>query len=247
MDFRRLSCAALVAGAAALAGCMTTGKPEPAEAPKPVAARAAAPSPDDPIGVKARLRAFITHDGLTTTPAKPGEAARLTAAWNNKIIYAPDPVHGGQPVPGLMGKLWLFGPDVAVPLTVDGEIFVGVWDNGPTVNGGPPVLLEAWHIDAEAAKKLRRPDFIGGDAYNLFLPMSQYNVDLKRINVVARFNGADGRSLVSAPETLTLDHSATLQRAAERLGGLGSGPARPEAAGPIPNPLPINFPEAPRK
>lgn len=245
MDLRRLSCAVLVVGAASFVGCTSPGKPEPAEPPKPVAARAVAPPPTtDPMG---RLRAFVAGDGLTTTAAKPGEVARLTAAWNNKIIYAPDPVHGGEPVPGLMGKLWLFGPDVSTPLTADGEIFVGAWDNGPTINGGQPVLLEVWHIDSEAAKRIRRPDFIGGDAYNLFLPMTQYNVDLKRINVVARFNGADGRCLVSAPETLTLDHSATLQRAAERLGGLASGPARPQAAGPTPNPIPINFPEAPQK
>jgi hypothetical protein len=249
MDLRRLSCAALVVGAAALAGCTTPGKPEPAEAPKPVAAaRAVAPPPPpatDPMG---RLRAFISGDGLSTTPARPGEAARLTASWNNKVIYAPDPVHGGNPVPGLMGKLWVFGPDEAVPLALDGEIFVGAWDNSRTAAGGEPVLLEVWHIDGEAAKKVRRKDFFGGEAYNLFLPFSQYNVDLKQINVVARFNGADGRSLVSTPQTLTLDHSATLQRAAEKLAGLSNGPVKPPAAaGPTPNPVPINFPEPPPK
>ena len=59
---------------------------------------------------------------------------------NNKVIYAPDPVHGGNPVPGLMGKLWVFGPDESVPLSLDGEIFVGAWDNSRTAQGGEPVL-----------------------------------------------------------------------------------------------------------
>jgi len=254
MDLRRLSCAALVAGAAALAGCVTPAKPEAADAPKPAApeakAPAAAPAAGDPMG---RLRAFIAGDGLATTAARPGQGARLTASWNNKVIYAPDPVHGGNPVPGMMGKLWVFGPDEAVPLSLDGEIFVGAWDNSRTAEGGEPVLLEVWHMDPEAARKVRRKDFFGGEAYNLFLPFSQYTVDLKRINVVARFNGADGRSLVSTPEILTVDHSATLERARERLAGLSPDPGgRPAAAGPPPGPaavtpLPINFPESPRK
>lgn len=253
MDVRRLSCAALVLGVAGLAGCISPFKPETVtQPPKAVEVNAAAPAPpppapttpsaDDQMG---RLRAFVTGDGLATTPANPGQGARLTAAWQNKVIYAPDPTHGGNPVPGLMGKMWVFGPDEGVPLSLDGEIFVGAWDNSRTVHGGEPVLLEVWHLDPAAAKKVRRAGFMGGEEYYLFLPWSQYHVDLKQINVVARFNGADGRSLVSAPETLTLDHSTTLQRAAERLGGLPNGaPARPTAAGPQ---VPINFPEAPKK
>ena len=171
-------------------------------------------NPDDPI--KARLRAFIAGDGLATTPARPGQGARLTASWNNKVIYAPDPTHGGNPIPGLMGKLWVFGPDEAVPLSMDGEIFVGAWDNSQTANGGEPVLLEVWHINPEAVKKIRRRDFIGGEAYNLFLPWTQYHVDLKQINVVARFNGADRRSWW--PPGIMTWTTPAVQRAQERPG-----------------------------
>lgn len=254
MDPRRLSCAALLTGAAILSGCITPPKSDPPEAPKAVAAAAvplaAPPTPvsnaPDPMG---RLRAFIAGDGLATTPAQPGQAGRLTAAWSNKVVFAPDPTKGGQPAPGLMGKLWLFGPpDEGIPLSLDGEVFVGIWDNSPTVNGGEPTLIEVWHFDAEALRKVRRKDFIGGEAYNLFLPSSKYHVDLKQINVVARFNCADGRSLVASPDTLTLDHAATLERAKQRLEGLSPGPvARPSAAGPMPGPLPNNLAEAPPK
>jgi hypothetical protein len=250
MDLRRLSCAALVVGAASLTGCLTPSKPEPAEAAKPVAAAAPATPAAGPGDQMARLRAFIANDGLAGPPAKVGQAARLTAAWNNKVIYAPDPTHGGDPVPGLMARIWMFGPDTKDSLAVDGELFVGAWDMGPKTAGGQPVLLEVWHIDPEAARKFRRPDFVG-EGYTLFLPWSNYHVDLKQINVVARFNGADGRSLVSSPETLTLDHSATLQRAAERLAGLSNGGAAKAEVklptGEVPGPLPINFPEASRK
>jgi hypothetical protein len=159
----------------------------------------------------------VSHQGLSTAPARPGEAARLTTAWNNKVIYAPDPTHGGDPVPGLLARIYVFGPDEAVPLDPDGELVVGVWDLAPKAEGRPPALMELWHIDRETAKKFRRPDFMG-QGYTLFLPWSKYNVDVKQVNVVARYNAADGRCVVSSPETLSIDHSATLQRAAEKVG-----------------------------
>ena len=117
-----------------------------------------------------------------------------------------------------MAKLWLFGPDESIPIIPDGEIIVGMWENPPKGSGRQPVLLELWHIDRESARKLRKRDFMGGESYSVFLPSGKYHVDLKQVNVIMRYNGADGRCLVSRPETLTIDHSATLQRAAEKLG-----------------------------
>jgi hypothetical protein len=234
MASHRLSAAAL--GVTLLAGCVTTTRPDPAHAKVVAAEQPAAAIPDDPLppGLSPKFVAFLTHQGLSAPPAKPGQAARLTAAWNNKVIYAPDPTHGGDPVPGLLARLYVFGlieegnPASGVPLEPDGELLVGLWDLAPKEAGKPPELLELWHIDRETAKKFRRPDFMGS-GYTLFLPWSKYNVDLKRVNVVARYNGADGRCLVSTPETLTIDHSATLQRAAEKL-----GVARPEVGTELP-------------
>jgi hypothetical protein len=228
MASHRLSVFAIPLGAALLAGCVTVDKPDPAK-PKALAAEGpAAPIADDPLppGLSPKFVAFVTHQGLSHTPAKPGEPSRLTAAWNNKIIYAPDPTHGGDPVPGLLARLYVFGPDESIPLDPDGELIVGVWDLGPKAEGKSPALMELWHIDRETARKFRKTDFMGS-GYTLFLPWSKYHVDLKQVNVVARFNAADGRCLVSSPETLTIDHSATLQRAAEKL-----GTARPDL-GPV--------------
>jgi hypothetical protein len=213
----------LLVAIAVLTGCMST--PKPADAP--TAARAVAPEAKavateyDPTG---KLQAFVTNQGLASTPAKIGEPARLAVAWNNKVVYAPDPTHGGDLVPGLIGKLWVFGPDEATPLVIEGELIVGVWDLGPKAKGGQPVLQEVWHIDNDAAKKFRKKDFMGGEAYTVFLPWSQYHVDMKQVNVIARFNAAGGRSIVSSPETLTIDHAATLQRAQDKLNGYAVGP-----------------------
>jgi hypothetical protein len=233
-----------------LAGC--TGLPKPAEAKKPAvdpavqqasATETFKPDPNDPLppGLSPKFNALLTNQGLAGPATKPGEAARLTVAWNNKINYAPDPTRGGDPLPGLIAKVYLFGPEFGpedktpqVPLKGDGELLVAVWDHSQKAAGGSPKLLELWHIDPETARKFQKPDFMGGYAYTLFLPFSNYHVDLKQINLVMRYNGADGRSLVASPETMTLDHSQTLQRAAEKLGikGVDSGPD-------VPNLLPV--------
>jgi hypothetical protein len=220
---------------ALLAGCVTS-KLASSDAP-PVAS---APDPNDPLppGLTPKFAAFLTSQGMDSPPAKSGQAVRLTAAWNNKVVYAPDPTHGGEPVPGLLAKVWLFGSDEAVPLTLDGELIVGMWDNSPKTTGGKPALLELWHIDQETAKKFRKRDFMGGEAYSLFLPSSRYHVDLKLVNVVVRFNGADGRNLVSTPETLSIDHSTTLQRAAERIGMQPGDPFKLDAGKPALLPFP---------
>jgi hypothetical protein len=233
-----------------LAGC--TGLPKPAEAKKPAAdpavkqagaTEAFKPDPNDPLppGLSPKFTALLTNQGLTVEPAKAGEPARLTVAWSNKINYAPDPTRGGDPVPGLLAKVYLFGPVFGpedktpqVPLKGDGELLVAVWDHSNKGTSGSPKLMELWHIDPEAARKFQKPDFMGGYAYALFLPFSNYHVDLKQINLVMRYNGADGRSLVASPEVLSLDHSQTLQRAAEKLGVKGADPGQG-----VPNLLPV--------
>ncbi|WP_020475522.1 hypothetical protein [Zavarzinella formosa] len=156
-------------------------------------------------------------------PPKPGEAARLTAAFSNKVIYAPDPTRGGDPVPGLLGRLYIFSTDEGVPIIVDGELVVDVWDNSPQANGGKPKLLEVWHIDKDSFAKFRKRDIIG-EGYSIFLPWSTYNVDVRQINMIARFSGTDGRVLIAPPEGLAVDHAATLQRAADKIGGLTGEP-----------------------
>jgi hypothetical protein len=230
---------AIVFASALSSGCVSMGKwtvPEVSAKPS-VEGDAAIGDANDPLP---RIKAFLAGEGLASTPAQPGQAARFTSAWDNKIVFAPDPTHGGEPVPGLVTRLWVFGADQSVPLDPDGEILVAMWDNAPKTNGGSPVLLEVWHIDRETAKKFIRPDIIG-NGYSVFLPSQKYHIDLKQINVQVRYNGADGRNLVSATQTLALDHSATLQRAAEKLGL--KGVKDPGASAELPAPALRAWPE----
>jgi hypothetical protein len=224
---RRLAVAVVLAGLTS--GCMTA-KPlaVPAVPPASPVVQASAsqeilPSPTTlpttPVTMKSpdvpppRPAPVVAN----TAPAKPGEAARLTVAFSNKVIYAPDPTRGGNLLPGLLGRLYVFSTDEGVPIIADGEIVVDVWDNSSKAAGGQPRLIEVWNIDRESFAKFRKRDIIG-EGYSIFLPWSTYNVDIRQVNVIVRHTGADGRVLMSPPETLTVDHANTLQRAADQLG-----------------------------
>lgn len=226
MNGRKLFPLALCLTIAGLTGCVTTSssskEPPLVEEPAKIKAAGASPEPDAeappiPDGLTTRFVELLSGQGLTSKPAELGEAAKLTAAWKNKVVFAPDTTKGGEPMPSLIVRVWLFGPDEGTPISPDGEVLVALWDNSPKMMGGKPHLNELWHIDRETAKKFRKLDAIG-DGYTLLLPWSNYNVDIKQVNLVVRYNGADGRALASSPETLSIDHSATLQKAQERLG-----------------------------
>ncbi|MSR52528.1 MAG: hypothetical protein EXS09_04475 [Gemmataceae bacterium] len=218
MDLRKLFPLCTCLAIAGLVGCVTSSKPAHDQNEK-IKAAAASPEPGDviPPGLTPKFLGLLTGEGLSATPAQMGEASKVTAAWNNKIVFAPDPTRGGDPMPSLIVRLWLFGPDEGTPVAPDGELLVALWDNMPKSGSGKPELKELWHIDRETAMKFRKRDAIG-DGYTLLLPWSNYNIDVKQVNLVVRFNGADGRSVASAPEKLSIDHSATLQKAQERLG-----------------------------
>lgn len=218
MDLRKLFPLGTCLAIASLTGCVTPSKPNVENSEK-IKAAAASPDPTDviPAGLTPKFLSLLTGEGLASTPARMGEASKLTAAWTNKVVFAPDPTRGGDPMPSLIVRVWIFGPDEGKPVAPDGELLVGLWDNTPQAKGGKPELKELWHIDRDTAMKFRKLDAIG-DGYTLLLPWSNYHVDVKQVNLVVRYNGADGRNVASAPEKLSIDHSATLQKAQERLG-----------------------------
>jgi len=220
------------------AGCTTTKTVAPATTPNAVVQASATDAqvvpPGGSVSVKPGGKADTPADlpppkpapvVPNMAPAKPGEAARLTAAFNNKVVYAPDPTRGGALFPGVLGRVYIFSTDEAVPIAPPGELLAELWDNSPAVNGGQPLLLEAWKIDPESFAKFRKRDIVG-EGYSLFLPWSTYTIDIKQVNMIVRFTGTDGRVLISPPEALAMDHSATLQRAAEKVGvKMGDGGA----------------------
>jgi hypothetical protein len=110
--------------------------------------------------------------------------------WQPCVRYAPDPAHGGAPIPGLAGRLYLFGPEVGFPLVGDGKLSVLLSDE----TGGPPVQKEAWNIDADTLKTWVRRDDIGW-GYTLFLPWTTYRPEMTKLRMRVCYVPAKGSPL----------------------------------------------------
>ncbi|OAI47617.1 hypothetical protein AYO44_01705 [Planctomycetaceae bacterium SCGC AG-212-F19] len=117
-----------------------------------------------------------------------GAVYQVVAAWNKEVMFAPDPVNGGRPTPGLTGRLYLFGPQIDFPLEGDGSLVVELYTvptPAPQGSAAPPAeskRLERWELDKETLHRLLRKDPIGW-GYTLFLPWSTYRPDLTQVKL----------------------------------------------------------------
>jgi hypothetical protein len=150
-------------------------------------------------------------------PAKLGEPSSIVVAWDNKILFAPDTTKGGAEMPGLQGRIYLMVDEKKGEMVIgDGELIVDLYDNTPAKSGGQPKMLEQWRFDKATAAKLMKSDTFG-PCYNLFLPWSTYSIDIKQVNLVVRYTSGKGSAFVSRPEAVTIDHTNTLQKVAEKV------------------------------
>ena len=84
-------------------------------------------------------------------------------------MFTNDTVHNGVPVPGLAGRVFLFGPDMSKTLRCQGVLTVDLYDTQQVGQDGNPKLLQRWNIDKVSLDQLIRPHIIGW-GYTLFLP-----------------------------------------------------------------------------
>ena len=170
-------------------------------------------------------------------PAPEGKPGQLAATWSNKVAVAPDTVHGGTPVPGLVGRAYLFGPD-GVPTVGDGQLTVDLYDSTPREGAHEPTMLERWIIDPETLKKFVKRDRFG-EGYTLFLPWGTYRPEITRVYMTVRLDPAAGTPLVAPGETVTLDHSDVPPEAKAAKPPVAAGAPLPvPAPGPAPGALP---------
>jgi hypothetical protein len=139
-----------------------------------------------------------------------GAPCQVVATWSPQVAWRPDPTRGGMPVPGLDGRVYLFGQRLDIPVAADGVMVIDLIDETPALAGGPPVMLEEWRFDPETLKLLLRRDAVGW-GYNLFLPWSTYRPDVAKVQLRVRFEPLHGGMAVysqGSPLALTRENSA---------------------------------------
>lgn len=131
---------------------------------------------------------------------------QAVAVWNPTVIYAPDPARGGTPSPGLVGRLYLFGPQLDFPRSGEGSLTIDLYKEGTKGDASTQVLLEEWHIDKETLQRLMKRDPIGC-GYTLFLPWGTYHPELTHLHIKLRYEPVKGSPLYAPPSSLTLEGS----------------------------------------
>jgi hypothetical protein len=176
-----------------------------------------------------------THtDGFMAKDATPkaGHPCQIVTTWVNKVQYAPDTMHNGAPMPGLIGRLYLFGETVDFPQVGDGAVVIDLYDDthGPTEQP-----LERWELDPVSLRKFLKKDTIGW-GYSLFLPWSSCRPDVTKVRMTCRYDPATGSPLFAPASSLALEHSPSpVVAAAVASPAAPQAPALPQ----LPMPTPV--------
>jgi hypothetical protein len=133
-------------------------------------------------------------------PPPPGQVFQTLALWQPEVRFAADPTRNGAMIPGLAGRVYLFGPDIAFPLTGDGGMIIDLYDE----SSGQPVQLEQWRFDPETLHRLLRRDIVGW-GYTLFLPWSTYKPEISKVHMKLRYDPAHGSPLFAESSPMTLN------------------------------------------
>jgi hypothetical protein len=134
-------------------------------------------------------------------PGKPtGDVVKVMAIWRPSVISTPDPLHGGEPLLGIAGRVYMFGPDISVPLVGDGPILAELYSDMPGAKKEP---LEGWHFDKDSLKLLLKKDAAGW-GYTLFLPWGTYKPDITRVHIRLRYEKPGALPIYANSDSMTL-------------------------------------------
>jgi hypothetical protein len=147
-----------------------------------------------------------------------GEVCQAVATWTREVVTSPDPTRGGAPTPGLVGRLYLFGPEIKEPLVGDGHVVVDLYDESGLSQGRPAVLLEQWRLDRDMLKRLERRDAIGW-GYNLYLPWGTYRPDIAQVRLRTRYEEQGSAPIYAEGAPLVLRGNSPVVHTAQRQVG----------------------------
>jgi hypothetical protein len=151
------------------------------------------------------LTLLLGASGCVTTEAffamddhKPtGKVYQVMANWTPQVQFVPDTVHQGRPMPGIVGRLYLFGEQVGFPLTGEGTVHLELSAILPERPQDGWICLEKLDIDKESLKKLNQDDHLLGTGYTMYLPWWSYRPDVTQIQMTLAYTPEKGSPLYS--------------------------------------------------
>lgn len=137
-----------------------------------------------------------------------------------------DTVNKGQPLPGLVGRMYLIGPDLVLPTLATGRVIVDMYVPQPdgSWKKAPP-----WNIDPQTLQRLAKKDIVG-EGYTLFLPLTEYDPSIAHVKVQASFIPKSGVPVYSQPNMVHMRPQGFIPIQEEQTIG-NSRPAAPVPSG----------------
>lgn len=162
----------------------------------------------------------VTTQSFLGSECGCGPVSQVAVTWESRMQVTQDSVNGGRPLPGLAGRMYLFGPDLGFTQKGNGTVTVDLFDTSACVPGqaqAEPKHLERWQFDAVSLNKLLRKDKIGW-GYTLFLPWPTYKPEITRVRLNVCYLPASGTPLYAEPASLNLGTRANLTQTSQVTG-----------------------------
>ncbi len=124
------------------------------------------------------------------------KVCQATANWTPQVQFVPDTVHQGRSMPGIMGRLYLFGEKVGYTQTCEGTIHLEMSAILPERPQDGWIVMEKLDIDKASLQKLQQFDpTLKGPSYTMFLPWWSYRPDVTQIQMNLSFTPVNGTPL----------------------------------------------------
>jgi hypothetical protein len=155
------------------------------------------------LGAGCETLAPFAYQDCDKPPHAP--VTMVQVAWEPMVYFTPDPVNGGARLPGIVGRMYLFGNHDPFPLEGDGDVLITLSLEGCTPDG-KPLQKEQWKLPQVVLKELLRKDMIGW-GYTLFLPWSGYNESVTQVQMMVCYTPKGGGApIYSQPSSVSLRH-----------------------------------------
>lgn len=174
------------------------------------------------------LKSFLAD----TKDAPPtGPVCQVLTVWNNHVVFGPDPTRGGAPTPALVGRMYLYGPNIDCSLAGDGSAVVELFDLSPGSVGGNKMPLEVWQLTKDMLQGLMRRDTVGW-GYTLPLPWGTYRPDVTHVQLKVCYTPAGGAPIYAYSSPMSLNPTSDMRVSS--------------AARPLISPVLANWSQSPR-
>jgi hypothetical protein len=140
------------------------------------------------------------------SPPPEPTICQVEMCWEGRVQVTQDVVNGGRALPGLVGRVYLFGKEFKFPEKGNGSMAVDLYDASDAQ--GKAKHLERWELDPVTLNKLYRKDKIGF-GYTLFLPWPTYRPEIRRVQLTLCYTPAKGSNPLYASPALVNLHNET--------------------------------------